>query len=105
MSWKCTYEKSPLGPAHVEMMLKATDDLPLNFGFSGKGNTSDPETSITNVLRSGASGFKLHEDWGTTPSAIDACLNFADAHDVQVTIHTVSYVPLSNAREYLPHIP
>lgn len=76
------------GPGHVEMMLRATDDLPLNFGFSGKGNTSDPNTSIIDVLRSGASGFKLHEDWGTTPSAIDACLTFADEHDVQVTIHT-----------------
>uniref|UniRef100_A0A7S2P7F8 urease n=1 Tax=Skeletonema marinoi TaxID=267567 RepID=A0A7S2P7F8_9STRA len=76
------------GPGHVEMMLRAVDDLPLNFGFSGKGNTSDPNTSLTDVLRSGAAGFKLHEDWGTTPSAIDACLTFADEHDVQITIHT-----------------
>jgi urease len=70
------------------MMLRAVDDLPLNFGFSGKGNTSDPNTSLIDVLRSGAAGFKLHEDWGTTPSAIDACLTFADEHDVQITIHT-----------------
>jgi len=76
------------GPGHIEMMLRATDDLPLNFGFSGKGNTSDPNSSLEDVLRSGAAGFKLHEDWGTTPSAIDACLTFADVHDVQVTIHT-----------------
>mmetsp|Transcript_20073 Transcript_20073/g.40270 ORF Transcript_20073/g.40270 Transcript_20073/m.40270 type:complete len:948 (+) Transcript_20073:94-2937(+) len=76
------------GPGHVEMMLRAVDNLPLNFGFSGKGNTSDPNTSLTDVLRSGAAGFKLHEDWGTTPSAIDACLTFADEHDVQITIHT-----------------
>lgn len=76
------------GPGHVEMMLRAVDELPLNFGFSGKGNTSDPNTSLTDVLRSGAAGFKLHEDWGTTPSAIDACLTFADEHDVQITIHT-----------------
>ncbi|KAL7548345.1 hypothetical protein ACHAWF_011638 [Thalassiosira exigua] len=76
------------GPGHVETMLRATDDMPLNFGFSGKGNTSDPTASLTEVLRAGAAGFKLHEDWGTTPSAIDACLDFADAHDVQVTIHT-----------------
>jgi len=75
-------------PAHVEMMLRATDDMPLNFGFSGKGNTSDPNTSLIDVLRCGAAGFKLHEDWGTTPSAIDACLTFADEHDVQITIHT-----------------
>jgi urease len=76
------------GPGHMEMMLRATDDMPLNFGFSGKGNTSDPNTSLIDVLRGGAAGFKLHEDWGTTPSAIDACLTFADRHDVQVTIHT-----------------
>jgi urease len=74
-------------PSAMEMMLRATDDMPLNFGFSGKGNTSDSSTLI-DTLRSGAAGFKLHEDWGTTPSAIDACLNFADDHDVQVTIHT-----------------
>lgn len=70
------------------MMLRATDEMPLNFGFSGKGNTSDPNESLVEVMRSGASGFKLHEDWGTTPSAIDACLTFADEHDVQITIHT-----------------
>ncbi|KAL3781963.1 hypothetical protein HJC23_001308 [Cyclotella cryptica] len=75
------------GPGHVEMMLRATDDLPLNFGFSGKGNTSDAN-SLKDVLRAGAAGFKLHEDWGTTPSAIDACLKLADEHDVQITIHT-----------------
>ena len=69
------------------MMLKATDDLPLNFGFSGKGNASDPG-GLKEVLEAGAAGFKLHEDWGTTPAAIDACLTFADEHDVAVTIHT-----------------
>jgi urease len=69
------------------MMLLATDQYPLNFGFSGKGNTSDPSV-LLNVLKSGASGFKLHEDWGTTPSSIDAALSFADEHDVAVTIHT-----------------
>ena len=74
-------------PSQVEMMLKATDGLPLNFGFSGKGNTSDP-TVLNSVLRAGAAGFKLHEDWGTTPSAIDAALSFADDNDVQITIHT-----------------
>jgi urease alpha subunit len=74
-------------PSQVEMMLQATDAYPLNFGFSGKGNTSDPSV-LLNVLKSGASGFKLHEDWGTTPSSIDAALTFADEHDVAVTIHT-----------------
>ncbi|KAH8044396.1 urease [Aureococcus anophagefferens] len=69
------------------MMLKATDGLPLNFGFSGKGNASDP-AGLREVVEAGAAGFKLHEDWGTTPAAIDACLTFADEHDVAVTIHT-----------------
>ena len=74
-------------PSHVEMMLQSTDAFPLNFGFSGKGNTSDPAV-LEDVLRAGAAGFKLHEDWGTTPAAIDAALTFADEHDVQITIHT-----------------
>jgi urease len=69
------------------MMLKATDGYPLNFGFSGKGNTSDPAV-LMDVLKAGAAGFKLHEDWGTTPSAINAALEFADENDVAITIHT-----------------
>ena len=68
-------------------MLQATDQYALNFGFSGKGNTSDPSV-LQKVLESGAAGFKLHEDWGTTPSAIDAALTFAEQHDVAITIHT-----------------
>eukprot|EP00929_Paragymnodinium_shiwhaense_P009702 TRINITY_DN113973_c0_g1_i1.p1 TRINITY_DN113973_c0_g1~~TRINITY_DN113973_c0_g1_i1.p1 ORF type:complete len:894 (-),score=264.16 TRINITY_DN113973_c0_g1_i1:163-2844(-) len=76
-------------PSQVEMMLKATDHMPLNFGFSGKGNTSDTNLGgLMEVLEAGASGFKLHEDWGTTPGAIDSALTFADKHDVQITIHT-----------------
>ena len=74
-------------PSQVEMMLQATDDYPLNFGFSGKGNTSDASV-LMDVLLSGAAGFKLHEDWGTTPSAINAALEFAEEHDVAITIHT-----------------
>ena len=74
-------------PAQLEMMLQATDNYPLNFGFSGKGNTSDAST-LYDVLLSGAAGFKLHEDWGTTPSSIDAALKFAEEHDVAITIHT-----------------
>jgi len=76
------------GPSHVEMMLRATDDLPLNFGCSGKGNTSDLNASLVNVLKSGARGLKLHEDFGTTPLAIDPCLTLADEHNVQITTHT-----------------
>ena len=74
-------------PSHVKMMLQATDCFPMNIGLSGKGNTSTPE-GMYEALAAGAAGFKLHEDWGTTPAAIDACLDFADAHDVAVTIHT-----------------
>ena len=74
-------------PSQVKMMLQATDQYPLNFGFSGKGNTSDASV-LTDVLKAGAAGFKLHEDWGTTPSSIDAALGFADQHDVAITIHT-----------------
>merc|ERR1712185_877742 len=74
-------------PSQVQMMLQATDEMPMNFGFSSKGNTSDP-SGMYDVLEAGCAGFKLHEDWGTTPSSIDACLSFAEEHDVQVTIHT-----------------
>ena len=74
-------------PSQVEMMLRATDAFPMNFGFSAKGNTSDP-SGMKQCIDAGAAGFKLHEDWGTTPSSIDACLTFADEHDVAVTIHT-----------------
>ncbi|KAJ7294314.1 hypothetical protein O6H91_Y266700 [Diphasiastrum complanatum] len=74
-------------PEHMKLMLQATDNLPLNFGFTGKGNTSKPE-GLEEIIRAGAVGLKLHEDWGTTPAAIDNCLTVADKFDVQVTIHT-----------------
>ena len=70
------------------MMLQATDALPLNFGFTGKGNTALPAGLRGANPAAGAIGLKLHEDWGTTPAAIDCCLRIADEHDVQVTIHT-----------------
>ncbi|CAO3618864.1 unnamed protein product [Cunninghamella blakesleeana] len=75
------------GAHHIEMMMKATDDIPLNFGFTGKGNCSSRE-EIVDHIRAGCLGMKLHEDWGTTPSAIDACLDVCDELDVQATIHT-----------------
>ena len=75
------------GAANIAMMLQATDDLPLNFGFLGKGNTAQPE-GLAEQVAAGACGFKLHEDWGTTPAAIDCCLGVADDLDVQVCIHT-----------------
>jgi urease subunit alpha len=75
------------GPRHLRMMLEATDGLPLNVGFTGKGNSAKPE-GLGEQIEAGAVGLKLHEDWGTTPAAIDCCLAVADAYDVQVTIHT-----------------
>ncbi len=75
------------GAHHIRMMLQATDALPMNFGFLGKGNTAKPE-GIEDQIRAGAVGLKLHEDWGTTPAAIDCCLGVAETNDVQVAIHT-----------------
>lgn len=74
-------------PSQVQMMLQATDALPLNFGFSGKGNTSHP-AGLKEIIDAGACGLKLHEDWGTTPAVIDCALGFADENDVAITIHT-----------------
>jgi urease subunit alpha len=75
------------GAHHLRMMLQATDGLPLNFGFTGKGNTALP-AGLPEQILGGAIGLKLHEDWGTSPAAIDCCLRIADEYDVQVTIHT-----------------
>jgi len=75
------------GAFYLQMMLESTDALPMNFGFTGKGNSSKPEGLIEQIL-AGAIGLKLHEDWGTTPAAIDACLAVAEQFDVQATIHT-----------------
>ncbi len=75
------------GAFYMRMMLESTDALPMNFGFTGKGNSAKPE-GLNDQVEAGAIGLKLHEDWGTTPAAIDCCLSVADEHDVQVTIHT-----------------
>ena len=75
------------GPWHLAQMLKAADSFPMNLGFTGKGNASLPEP-LREQVRAGAIGLKLHEDWGTTPAAIDNCLSVADEMDVQVAIHT-----------------
>ncbi|HEX3477671.1 MAG TPA: urease subunit alpha [Kofleriaceae bacterium] len=75
------------GARHIELMLQATDAIPLNIGLTGKGNSSRPE-GLVDQIRAGAIGLKLHEDWGTTPPAIDCCLGIAEGEDVQVTIHT-----------------
>ena len=75
------------GPWHMYRMLQAADAFPVNIGFSGKGNSSQPQGLVEQII-AGAMGLKLHEDWGTTPATIDNCLNVADEYDVQVAIHT-----------------
>jgi urease subunit alpha len=75
------------GAWHLERMIEAADAFPMNLGFMGKGNASLP-AALEEIVLAGACGLKLHEDWGTTPAAIDCCLSVADAMDVQVAIHT-----------------
>ncbi|MEM6679582.1 MAG: urease subunit alpha [Pseudomonadota bacterium] len=75
------------GAFHIGRMLQALDAFPINFGLSGKGNASRPD-ALEEMVRAGACALKLHEDWGTTPGAIDTCLSVADEMDVQVMIHT-----------------
>jgi urease subunit alpha len=75
------------GAFHISRMLQAAEGLPVNLGFFGKGNASTPE-AIEEQVQAGACGLKLHEDWGTTPAAIDCCLSVADRMDVQVCIHS-----------------
>ena len=75
------------GTWNIARMLEAADGFPINLGFLGKGNSSLPE-SLNEQIEAGALGLKLHEDWGTTPAAIDCCLSVADRYDVQVAIHT-----------------
>jgi urease subunit alpha len=75
------------GPWNIYRMLQAADAFPMNIGFSGKGNSSQPQ-GLVEQINAGVIGLKLHEDWGTTPAAIDTCLSVADEYDVQVAIHT-----------------
>ncbi len=75
------------GPWHLERMLQAAEGLPINLAFAGKGNAATPE-ALEEMIGAGACSLKLHEDWGTTPAAIDNCLSVADRFDVQVMIHT-----------------
>ena len=75
------------GPWHIFSMLQAAEAFPMNLGFQGKGNASTP-AGLAEQVEAGAYGLKLHEDWGTTPAAIDCCLGVAEKYDVQVTIHT-----------------
>ena len=75
------------GPFHLARMIQASDAFPVNLGFAGKGNASRP-AALEEMIKAGACAMKLHEDWGTTPAAIDCCLSVADDYDVQVMIHT-----------------
>src|ERR1700735_1461637 len=75
------------GPFHIARMIQAADEFPVNLGFAGKGNASRP-AALEEMIKAGACALKLHEDWGTTPAAIDCCLSVADEYDVQVMIHT-----------------
>src|SRR5580704_1014427 len=75
------------GPWHLARMIQAADAFPVNLGFAGKGNASRP-AALEEMVKAGACALKLHEDWGTTPAAIDCCLSVADDYDVQVMIHT-----------------
>ena len=75
------------GAWHIGRMIQAADGLPMNLAFAGKGNASLPDALIEQIV-GGACALKLHEDWGTTPAAIDCCLGVADDHDIQVMIHT-----------------
>jgi urease subunit alpha len=75
------------GPWHITRMFEALSGLPMNFGLFGKGNASRPE-ALEEMVRAGACGLKLHEDWGTTPAAIDACLTVCDRFDIQATLHS-----------------
>ena len=75
------------GPWHLARMIEAADSFPMNLGFAGKGNAATPR-GLVEQIEGGACALKLHEDWGTTPAAIDCCLSVADDHDIQVMIHT-----------------
>ena len=75
------------GPWHLARMLQAAEGLPVNLAFAGKGNAAQP-AALEEMIRAGAACLKLHEDWGTTPAAIDTCLSVGDRYDVQVMIHT-----------------
>jgi len=75
------------GPWHLARILQAAEGLPVNLGFFGKGNASDPR-ALVEMVEAGACGLKLHEDWGTTPAAIDTCLGVAEQFDIAVAIHT-----------------
>uniref|UniRef100_A0ACD5X9I6 Uncharacterized protein n=1 Tax=Avena sativa TaxID=4498 RepID=A0ACD5X9I6_AVESA len=74
-------------PSQMKLMLQSTDEFPINVGFTGKGNTAKPD-GLSEIIRAGAMGLKLHEDWGSTPAAIDNCLSVAESFDIQVNIHT-----------------
>lgn len=90
-------------PFYMRHMLAATDGLPMNFGFTGKGNDSGP-IALEDIVRAGAAGLKLHEDWGSTPSAIVNCLDVGDKYDVQVGSCLLSFPLCSEDSDYQVNI-
>ena len=92
------------GPWHISKMLQSADDFAMNLGFMGKGNASLPGP-LDEQVEAGAMGLKLHEDWGTTPQAIDNCLSVAERQDVQVAIHTDTLNAVSYTHLTLPTTP
>ncbi len=91
------------GAWHIGRMLQAAEAWPMNFGFAGKGNASRPDGLIEQIW-AGACALKLHEDWGTTPAAIDCCLAVADEMDIQVLIHTDTLNEFGLRREHHPRV-
>ena len=91
------------GAWHLGRMLQAAEAWPMNFGFAGKGNASKPDALIEQIW-AGACALKLHEDWGTTPAAIDCCLAVADEMDIQVLIHTDTLNEFGLRREHHPRL-
>lgn len=91
------------GAWHIHRMLEAAEAFPMNLGFTGKGNASFPEP-LAEQVEAGAIGLKLHEDWGTTPAAIDTCLSVADEYDVQVAIHTDTLNEAGNVEDTIKAI-
>ncbi|GKA77659.1 amidohydrolase 1 [Tanacetum coccineum] len=95
------------GSVHMKLMLQVTDDIPMNFGFTGKGNSAKPE-GLHEIIRAGAMGLKLHEDWGTTPAVIDNCLTVAEQYDIQIAFslkwggHAPNIIKVCGVKNVLP---
>ena len=85
-------------PWDMRMMISATDSMPMNFGFTGKGNDAGPQ-ALEDIVKAGAAGLKLHEDWGSTPAAIKNCLDVGDKYDVQVRSIALEAFPFADSNQ------